>query len=149
MAEEMYTSGSAAAAAGSNRLKQFKDNYNKVMIQAIENGQYIATDVGKLQGVGKVRAVSSKKLKSQKKNKKNSTTGVLNSGVSSSVLTGQYPTGQCGSSPDDLKNMRQLIAYHESLAHAAAKKQDGVSQLKEIYQKLPLAQGNHVITRYE
>ena len=48
-----------------------------------------------------------------------------------------------------MKNMRQLIAYHESLAHAAAKKQDGVSQLKEIYQKLPLAQGNHVITRYE
>ena len=89
MTEDIYSSGTAAA--GANRLKQFKDNYNKVMIQATENGQFIPTDLAKLQQVGKVRAVSSKKLKSTKKNKKgNSTTAVLASGVSSSVLTGKY-----------------------------------------------------------
>jgi hypothetical protein len=127
MAEEMYTSGSAAAAAGSNRLKQFKDVYNKAMIQAIESGQYVATDASKLQGVGKVRAVSSKKLKSQKKAKKNSTTAVLNGNTTNSILSGHYKAGQHSTGPEDMANMRQLIAYHESLTHAVAKKSDGVS----------------------
>ena len=50
-----------------------------------------AGDLSKLQSVGKVRAVSSKKIKSTKKTKKGSTQAVLGSGASSSVLNAKYP----------------------------------------------------------